>query len=105
VTHADLCDEDGAPLPCHDEPEPAEPVMSTCGYCGAEFVGTSNVNDCGACPLSDEDAAHYSRRFVSQAATDAHEENDIDARMEAAATELTDRATDDFIASRKRGGR
>jgi hypothetical protein len=54
-------DEDGGLI---EAPEPSEPFMSSCTYCGTTFAGSGD--DCGACPLSDEDAAHYSRGHVNE---------------------------------------
>ena len=46
--------------PCFDDqPEPVEPVLSTCHYCGATFEGAGD--DCGACPLTDPDLTAYAR--------------------------------------------
>lgn len=47
-----------------DEPSVAEPIESECGYCGCTFPGTGD--DCGACPLDDEQCADYAKRRSPQ---------------------------------------
>lgn len=46
--------------PGGEEPNEQEPLIGECRWCGKEYIGGGD--DCGCCPLTDEQCEHYNRR-------------------------------------------